>query len=138
MRGGVGGGWLTGRTGKRGLVSRSLILAGIPLLLMVALGASAWGYLLVFFAGGLIGISNSPIVVHAQGMVPAYAGAASGAVLGFTFASGAIGVLISGFLADQFGFNVVFTVAAATVFLGGLLATTARSWATTSIAVEPA
>jgi dipeptide/tripeptide permease len=57
--------------------------------------------------------------------------------LGFTFASGAIGVLISGFLADQFGFDVVFAVAAATVFLGGLLATTARSWATTSAVTEP-
>jgi FSR family fosmidomycin resistance protein-like MFS transporter len=136
--GGVAGGWLADRTSNRMLVSRTMMLAGIPLLLMVVLGGSAWGYLIVFLAGGLIGMSHSPIVVHAQAMVPAYAGAASGAVLGFTFASGAIGVLISGFLADQFGFDVVFTVAAATVFLGGLLATTARSWATTSVVTEPA
>ena len=136
--GGVFGGWLSDRTNKRVLVSRSLILAGIPLLLMVVLGASSWGYLIVFLAGGLIGMSHSPIVVHAQGMVPAYAGAASGAVLGFTFASGAIGILISGFIADQFGFDVVFTVAAATVFLGGLLAANARSWATTPVTTGPA
>ncbi|GMR11186.1 MAG: MFS transporter [Anaerolineae bacterium] len=126
--GGIGGGWLADRTDKRALVSRTLIVAGIPLLLMVTLGASAWGYLLVFLAGGLIGISHSPIVVHAQGMVPTYVGAASGAVLGFTFASGSIGILVSGFLADQFGFGVVFAVAAAMVTLGGLLAGTARSW----------
>ncbi|MFV1858669.1 MAG: MFS transporter [Anaerolineales bacterium] len=126
--GGVGGGWLADRMDKRTLVSRTLILAGIPLLLMVTFGASAWGYLLVFLAGGLIGISHSPIVVHAQGMVPTYVGAASGAVLGFTFASGSIGILVSGFLADQFGFDVVFAVAAAMVTLGGLLAGTARSW----------
>jgi FSR family fosmidomycin resistance protein-like MFS transporter len=126
--GGVGGGWLADRMDKRALVSRTLILAGIPLLLMATLGASVWGTLLVFLAGGLIGISHSPIVVHAQGMMPAYAGAASGAVLGFTFASGAIGVLISGFLADQFGFDIVFAVAAAMVSLGGILAATARSW----------
>ena len=136
--GGVAGGWLADRSNKRVLVSRTLILAGIPLLLMVALGASAWGYLIVFLAGGLIGMSHSPIIVHAQGMVPAYAGAASGAVLGFTFASGAIGILISGFLADQFGFDVVFTVAAVTVILSGLLAARARSWATTPVAVGPA
>ena len=136
--GGVGGGWLADRTNKRMLVSRTMMLAGIPLLLMVVLGGGAWGYLIVFLAGGLIGMSHSPIVVHAQGMVPAYAGAASGAVLGFTFASGAIGVLISGFLADQFGFDMVFTAAAGTVFLGGLLATTARSWATPSVSVEAA
>lgn len=126
--GGVGGGWLADRMDKRTLVSRTLILAGIPLLLMVPLGASAWGYLFVFLAGGLIGISNSPIVVHAQGMVPTYVGAASGAVLGFTFASGSIGILVSGFLADQFGFDVMFAVAAAMATLGGLLASTARSW----------
>ena len=136
--GGVAGGWLADRSNKRVLVSRTLILAGIPLLLMVVLGVSAWGYLIVFLAGGLIGMSHSPIVVHAQGMVPAYAGAASGAVLGFTFASGAIGILISGFLADLFGFDVVFTVAAATVILSGLLAARAQSWATTPAAAEPA
>jgi FSR family fosmidomycin resistance protein-like MFS transporter len=118
------------------LVSRTLILAGIPLLLMVALGASVWGHLIVFLAGGLIGMSHSPIVVHAQGMVPAYAGAASGAVLGFTFASGAIGILISGFLADAFGFDVVFTVAAAMAILGGLLAAARRSWVTSSPGTE--
>ena len=126
--GGVGGGWLADRTDKRALVSRTLILAGIPLLVMVTLGDSTWGYLLVFLAGGLIGISHSPIVVHAQGMMPTYVGVASGAVLGFTFASGAIGILISGLLADQFGFNAVFAVAGAMVTLGGLLAATARSW----------
>ncbi len=136
--GGVAGGWLADRTNKRVLVSRTLILAGIPLLLMVVLGASAWGYLIVFLAGGLIGMSHSPIVVHAQAMVPAYAGAASGAVLGFTFASGAIGILVSGFLADKYGFDVVFTVSAVTVILGGLLAARARSWATTPAAAEPA
>ncbi|MFQ5942971.1 MAG: MFS transporter [Anaerolineales bacterium] len=126
--GGVAGGWLADRMDKRTLVSRTLILAGIPLLLLVTLGASAWGYLLIFLAGGLIGISHSPIVVHAQGLMPSYAGAASGAVLGFTFASGTIGVLVSGVLADQLGFGAVFVVAAATVTIGGLLAATARSW----------
>ena len=134
--GGVAGGWLADRADKRALVSRTLILAGIPLMLMATLGAGAWGYLLVFLAGGLMGISHSPIVVHAQGMMPTYAGAASGAVLGFTFASGSIGVLVSGFLADQFGFDAVFIVAAATIILGGLLAGTARSWVAPPAAAE--
>ena len=136
--GGVGGGWLADRTNKRVLVSRTLILAGIPLLLMAAFGASLWGFLIVVLAGGLIGMSHSPIVVHAQAMVPAYAGAASGAVLGFTFASGAIGVLISGFLADLFGFDLVFVATAVAVILAGLLAALARVWMATPTFAEPA
>ena len=135
--GGVLGGWLADRTNKRVLVSRTMILAGIPLLLMAAFGGGAWGYLIVFLAGGLLGMSHSPIVVHAQAMVPAYAGAASGAVLGFTFASGAIGVLISGLIADRYGFSVVFAVTAVAVVLGGLLANTARAWVTTPAAADP-
>ncbi len=126
--GGVLGGWLADRLDKRGLVSRTLLLAAIPFLLMVPFAPTAWGYLLVFMVGGLIGISHSPIVVHAQAMMPSYIGAASGAVLGFMFASGALGVLASGYIADQFGFNAVFAVSAAMVVSAGLLATTARAW----------
>lgn len=133
--GGVFGGWLADRMDTRRLVSRTLILAGIPLLLLGVTGANAWGYLVVFFAGGLIGMSHSPIVVHAQSLMPSYAGAASGAVLGFTFASGTLGVLVSGFLADQLGFGAVFVVAAAMVTLAGLLAATARSWVRSPTAV---
>ena len=136
--GGVAGGWLTDRTNKRVLVRPYVDSGRNPPFANGGISASsAWGYLIVFLAGGLIGMSHSAIVVHAQGMLPAYAGAASGAVLGFTFASGAIGILISGFLADQFGFDVVFTVAAATVILSGLLAARARSWATTPVAAGP-
>lgn len=134
--GGVLGGWLADRMNKRALVSRTLVLAGIPLLMMVTLGSSAWGYLLVLSIGGLIGISHSPIVVHAQAMMPSYMGAASGAVLGFTFASGALGVLASGYIADFFGFNAVFVVSTAMVVMSGVLATTARAWTAATAAAE--
>ena len=136
--GGVGGGWLADQMDKRTLVSRTLILAGIPLLLLVPFGAGGWGYPIIFVAGALIGISHSPIVVHAQGMMPTYEGTASGAVLGFTFATGAIGILVSGFLADQFGFDTVIIVAAVMVTLGGLHAGSSRSWGAPPNAAEAA
>ncbi len=136
--GGVAGGWLADRMDKRKLVSSTLILAGIPLLLLVPFGAGGWGYPIIFLAGALIGISHSPIVVHAQAMMPAYEGTASGAVLGFTFATGAIGILASGVLADQFGFDVVLIVGAVMVTLGGLHSRSPRSWVTSSSVSEEA
>ena len=136
--GGVFGGWLGDRMDKRVLVSRTLIMAAIPLLLMAPLGPSGWAYLLVFAAGWLIGTSHSPIVVHAQAMLPSYAGAASGAVLGFMFASGAIGVLISGFLADQFGFGLVFVVLGVSAAASGVLAGAVGSWIAQPIPTEAA
>ena len=63
---------------------------------------------------------------------------ASGAVLGFTFATGAIGILVSGFLADQLGFDTVIIVAAVMVTLGGLHAGSSRSRGAPTNAAEAA
>jgi FSR family fosmidomycin resistance protein-like MFS transporter len=126
--GGLVGGWLGDRVDKRRLIASGLILAGVPLALMPEFGPTPWAYLLVPLAGALSGSSHSLIVVLAQGMLPGSVGAASGAVLGFTFASGSIGALVSGFLADGVGFGAVFLTSAVTVVLAGLLAAATRGW----------
>jgi FSR family fosmidomycin resistance protein-like MFS transporter len=102
------------RYDKRRVIVWTLLLAAIPLALMPGLGPTAWGYLLVPLSGALLGATHSIIVVLAQRMFPRRVGAASGLVLGLIFASGSIGALISGGLADRFGFSTVFLTAAAT------------------------
>jgi len=44
---------------------------------------------------------------------------ASGLILGFTFASGSIGAVVSGTIADQAGFEFVFFALAGIAFLAG-------------------
>jgi FSR family fosmidomycin resistance protein-like MFS transporter len=112
--GGVVGGWMGDRYDKRRVIFWTLLLAAIPLVLMPGLGPTAWGYLLVPLSGALLGATHSIIVVLAQRMFPRRVGAASGLVLGLIFASGSIGTLISGELADRLGFSAVFLTAAAT------------------------
>ena len=106
--GNVSGGWLGDRFNRRWIVVVSLLGAAAPIALFPTLGASAWTYLLTPLAGLLIGASHSIIVVTAQDMMPDRMGAASGLVLGFMFASASIGALLSGWIADQFGFDVFF------------------------------
>jgi FSR family fosmidomycin resistance protein-like MFS transporter len=120
--GGVAGGWMGDRFDKGRVMAWSLLLAVAPLALMPALGPTAWGYLLVPVSGALLGASHSIIVVLAQRMLPRRVGAASGLVLGLIFASGSVGTLISGALADELGFGVVFLTAAATSAAAAVLA----------------
>jgi FSR family fosmidomycin resistance protein-like MFS transporter len=120
--GGVAGGWLGDRFDKGKLMAWSLLLAAGPLALLPALGPTGWGYLLVPLSGGLLGASHSIIVVLAQRLLPRRVGAASGMVLGLIFASGSLGALVSGGLADQLGFSAVFLTAAATSAAAAALA----------------
>src|SRR5215216_3440679 len=61
-------------------------------------------------AGLLIGGQHSVLVVHAQRLLPARQGFAAGLILGFTFASGGIGVWLGGLAADSFGLLAVMQV----------------------------
>src|SRR5262249_36837219 len=58
-------------------------------------------------AGLLIGGQHSILVVHAQRLLPARQGFASGLILGFTFAAGGIGTWLGGLAADRFGLLAV-------------------------------
>lgn len=120
--GGVTGGWLGDRASRRRIVSLSLMLAGVPLALYPALGATGWGYLLAFFSGALTGASYSILIVNGQRLLPGRAGASSGLILGFTFAAGSLGTLLSGAQADKAGFDAVFLTTAGLCVLAGVLA----------------
>jgi FSR family fosmidomycin resistance protein-like MFS transporter len=106
--GGVLGGWLADRFGNRVVVAGTLLMAVVPLGLFPSAKDPLVLALLSFTAGALVGAPHSILVVQAQHMMPGRAGVASGLILGFTFASGSIGALISGAIADQAGFSVVF------------------------------
>ncbi len=120
--GGIAGGWLGDRYRKHLVIAGTLLAAIIPLGLMPTLGPTNWAFLLIPLCGALVGSSHSIIVVLAQRMMPNSVGAASGLVLGFTFASGSLGSLVSGYLADWAGFGVVFLTAAGTAGVSATLA----------------
>jgi FSR family fosmidomycin resistance protein-like MFS transporter len=120
--GGVSGGWLGDRRSRRKVVSLTLAAAGVPLALYPALGPTGWGYALALISGALTGASYSILIVHGQKLLPGRRGASSGLVMGFAFASGSLGTLLSGVLADQAGFTPVFWSTAAICILAGALA----------------
>lgn len=93
-----------------------------PLLLSVPAGlacllapSTAVIFIAAGLAGFLVGGQHSVMVVHAQRLLPTGQGFAAGLILGFTFATGAIGTSIVGIAADSFGLQ---TVMQATVWLG--------------------
>lgn len=122
----VTGGWLGDRMARWPIVLGSLVLSTVPIALFPWLGPTRWTYLLTPVAGALIGASNTLIVVHAQNLMPERMGAASGMVLGVTFAAGSLGTLLSGAQADQFGFPALFWTTAGLALLAGLLALSMR------------
>jgi FSR family fosmidomycin resistance protein-like MFS transporter len=119
---GVAGGRMGDRLGGRMVTVWSLVLGALPLALYPRLGLTSWAYLLAVLAGGLTGFSHTILVVQAQSMMPGGMGAASGLILGFMFASGAVGTLISGVQADRSGWDAMFLTTAAITLAAGLLA----------------
>jgi FSR family fosmidomycin resistance protein-like MFS transporter len=117
--GGVAGGWLADRYGNRIVASWSLALAIGPLAGLAFAHEPLVFSVYTFLAGTLVGASHSIIVVIAQRMFPGQIGAASGLVLGFTFASGAVGNLLSGIIADWIDIPRLFLLLA---FLSGAAA----------------
>ena len=117
-------GMLADRFGKRRVAASMLALAIVPLALIPFLGLSAWLYLLIPIAGFFSGSAHSIVVVLAQRYIPGGMAMSSGLILGFIFASGALGVLLSGYLADTFGLTSIFTLTAALALLAAAMALT--------------
>ena len=120
--GNVIGGRLADQYGKRRVVTTALLLASIPLFIFPFVGWSPWLYLLVPLAGSLSGASHSILVVIAQRLFPGRMALASGLILGFMFSSGAMGTWVSGYLADLWGFPVVFQLTAVGIIVAAVLA----------------
>jgi MFS transporter, FSR family, fosmidomycin resistance protein len=127
--GNVGAGSLADRYGRQAVIIGTLVLS-IPVLLLFAQfpGPSA------FVTGALVGLlaaSTGPLMlVMAQELMAGRAGMASGLVLGLGFVTGAIGVPVTGAVADAFGMQVAMRLQVilviATIGLALLLPSEAR------------
>ncbi|MGH7776702.1 MAG: MFS transporter [Candidatus Dormibacterales bacterium] len=112
----IGSGGLADRYGRRAVVIGALALSVPAILLFVAFpGPEA------FVTGALIGLlaaSTAPLMLlMAQQMLAYRAGLASGLVLGFGFITGAIGIPITGAVADAVGLRTALGLQAAVVAL---------------------
>jgi len=119
--GNVIGGNLADRFSKQRVAMGMLALASIPLFLVSIVGGSPWLYLLVPLSGLFTGAVHSIIVVLAQRTIRGGMALASGLTLGFMFSAGALGTLLSGPLADRWGFPPVFQMTAGLVILASLV-----------------
>jgi FSR family fosmidomycin resistance protein-like MFS transporter len=120
--GNIMGGNLADKFGKRRVAMTALALASIPLYLVSEVGLTFWLYLLIPVAGALTGATHSIIVVLAQRFLPGRMALASGLILGFLFTSGALGTLLTGYLADLWGFPSVFHLNAGVALSAAVLA----------------
>ena len=100
--GGLIGGTLSDKIGRRAILVTTTLLSGPMLWLLMNAGALPVPLIGVIL-GLTMGASTPVTLVMAQSLVPRGLGLMSGIVLGFTFIAGAIGVAISGLLADQIG-----------------------------------
>ncbi len=116
------GGRLADLYGKRRVASIGLALAFIPLYLISLVGWSPLLFILIPLAGALTGATHSIIVVLAQRIIPGGMALASGLILGFMFSAGALGTLLTGYIADAWGFSVVFQFTAYIALIAALLA----------------
>lgn len=110
--GGVIGGWLADRIGKRRVAFPALLLASVPIFAVAHLGWTPWLYAIVPLAGALTGAVHSILVVTAQRAIPVGMGLISGLTLGFIFSAGAVGTALCGPLADVYGFPALFSLTA--------------------------
>jgi FSR family fosmidomycin resistance protein-like MFS transporter len=100
-------GVMADRFGMRVTVLWPLLLS-IPIGLICFLAPATWVIFVACAATGLlVGGQHSVLVVYAQQLLPVKQGFAAGLILGFTFASGAIGTWLAGLLADVVGLQNV-------------------------------
>ena len=115
-------GHLADRHDRRHIIAFSLLLAVPALFFLPVVTAKPVAFALAIATGALTGGSHSVIVVLSQSLLPGSKGLASGATLGFIFATGALGSLIIGNLSDQIGLASAFQVVAGVVVMAGLMA----------------
>ncbi len=119
--GGLIGGSMSDRIGRRPIIVGSLLLAA-PLLLLVLMTLGPRAYLFAPLLGIMVGASFPITLVMAQELLPKGIGFMSGLALGFTFIAGGIGVAISGWLADHFGLMPMLVALAGLLLIAGCAA----------------
>ena len=125
----IGSGSLADRYGRRAITIGSLVLT-IPAILLFTQFTGP----IAFVTGALLGLSaasTTPLMlVMAQQLMAGRAGMASGIILGLGFVTAAIGVPITGALADAFGIQAAMQaqviIVVATIAIAWLLPSEAR------------
>jgi FSR family fosmidomycin resistance protein-like MFS transporter len=107
---------------KRKVAAAALLFAAFPIYIMSQIGWSPWLYLLIPLAGACTGAVHSIMVVLAQRMISGGMALASGLILGFIFSAGALGLLLTGPLAENYGFPTVLVMTTGLVLLASPLA----------------
>jgi FSR family fosmidomycin resistance protein-like MFS transporter len=120
--GNVIGGHLGDVYTKRKVASVALLFAAFPIYIMSQIGWSHWLYILIPLAGAFTGAVHSIMVVLAQRIISGGMALASGLILGFIFSSGALGMLLTGPLAEHYGFPTVLVMTTGLVLLASPLA----------------
>ena len=100
--GGLIGGYLADRVGRRKMILASFILA-LPALSAFLYWKGPMSLFILALLGFLLYISEPSCIVLAQEMVPQQARTASGLIMGMAWGLGGVGVLGVGALADVFG-----------------------------------
>jgi FSR family fosmidomycin resistance protein-like MFS transporter len=119
--GNVFGAHFADRFPKRFVASLALLCAAFPIFIAAKIGWSGWLYLLVPLAGAFTGAVHSIMVALAQRIIPGGMALASGLILGFIFSSGALGLLLTGQLAELYGFpHVLMLTTGMTLFASPL------------------
>ncbi len=120
--GNVIGGHLGDTYTKRKVAAIALLLAALPIYIISQIGWSPWLYILIPLAGACTGSVHSIMVVLAQRIVSGGMALASGLILGFIFSAGALGLLLTGPLAENYGFPTVLMMTTGLVLLASPLA----------------
>ena len=120
--GNVIGGYFGDRFPKRKIAATALLTASIPIFIISQVGWTPWLYILIPFAGACTGSVHSIMVVLAQRIVSGGMALASGIILGFIFSAGALGMLLTGPMAENYGFPTVLIMTTGLVLLASPLA----------------
>lgn len=113
-------GHLADRYQRRTIIAVSLLLSA-PVFFVLPFIDGISAFALAIAAGALGGGSHSLIVLQAQEMIPGRKGFASGAIMGFIFATGAVGSLFIGGVSDSIGLSATFQVVAVVTAVASLL-----------------
>src|SRR5574341_217902 len=120
--GNVVGGHFGDRYTKRKVAGTALLFAALPIYIISRIGWSPWLYVLIPLAGACTGSVHSIMVVLAQRIISGGMALASGLILGFIFSAGALGMLLTGPLAENYGFPTVLVMTTGLVLLASPLA----------------